>query len=83
MIGVPTERFSCEAKLLSVRDPLALFTTAFHCFCGARRAVYVVETTFSGQFDSYSGHHLYLLKVPWLMELRMSGFDENDISRHV
>jgi hypothetical protein len=37
-----------------VCDPLALLTTVFHRFYDARRALYVIETTFLAEFESHS-----------------------------
>ena len=44
------------------RDPfvirLGLLTTVFHRFYGARRVLYVVETTFQAEFESHSLRHV-------------------------
>jgi hypothetical protein len=44
------------------RRPLALLTTVFHCFKGARRALYVLETTFLSKFESCALRH-YLART--------------------
>jgi len=46
--------FQAITERWSVCDPLGLFTTVFHCLYNARRALYVVETTFSSKFESHS-----------------------------
>jgi hypothetical protein len=55
-VFVPLQDLAC--------DPLALLTTAFHCFKGAGRGLYVIETTPTPKFESYSAHHFYQHRRP-------------------
>ena len=49
-------------------DPLALLTTVFHRFYGARRVLYVVETTFLTKFEPTLSAILFKLnKLPKLL----------------
>jgi hypothetical protein len=46
------------AEPWSVCDPLALLTTVFHRFYGARRVLYVIETALRADFESHSLRHI-------------------------